>query len=185
MFYFYGLWSIYICNCTSNSQYSIVDTRRELEFFCRRYSNFDSFLADICKLFYVDIRHFSIGMNLFSGKPYMLHFLGFHYFFFQFFTRQSRSLFSEFSCLDTRHLYKDIDTIKNRSWKTRSIFVDRHWRTNAWLFRITHIATRTRIHGTNKGKTSWITTSLIYPIDSYFAIFKGLSQRFKNWFTKF
>ena len=111
---------------TTNSKNPVVDTSRELEFFCRRYGNRESIRTDICEFLDVYIRHLCIGVDGFSNKSCMLQFLCFHNFFFEFLARESRSFFSEFSCFDSWNLDKYIDTIENRTRESRTIFFYRH-----------------------------------------------------------
>lgn len=62
-----------ICYSASYSQYSIVDTCRQMELFCRSYGDLSSIFSDRCVFLYVDIRHFSISVELGSVKPSLLY----------------------------------------------------------------------------------------------------------------
>ena len=104
-----------IGDSTTNPENPVIYTSGELEFFCRRYGDIESILADICEFLYVNIGHLCVGVDMFSSKSEVLHFFRFHNFFFEFLARESRSFFSEFSSFDSWNLDEYIDTIEDRT----------------------------------------------------------------------
>lgn len=156
-----------------------------MEFFCRRYGDLFRIFFYGCIFFYVDIRHFRVSMELCSRESLLLNIARMFDFFSQFFRSLIFSFSFEFSDFDTRNLNEYIDTVKYGSREACSISLYTIWWTDTFFFRVTHIATRTRIHCTNKGKSWWISTGHIDTIDGYFAIFQWLAKCFENMLIEF
>ena len=156
-----------------------------MELFCRSYGDL------LCIFLYgsifldVDIRHLGISMELGSWESFFLDVTSMFDFFSNHFGCVVFILFSEFSCLDARYLYKEIDAIKDRSWETRSVFFYSMGTTDTLLFWIPHESTRTGVHSPNERESRWIPTGHIDSINRDFSIFEWLTKCFEDMFVEF
>ena len=118
MFYFDCFRVVDVSDRTGDTEYSVVDSSRQLEFFDRCDGDLGGRFGDLSIFFYVDVRHLSIGVYSFFTKSSMLMFLCLHDDFFEISTGYVRFFFANFANFDTRNLDEYIDPIEYRSRET-------------------------------------------------------------------
>lgn len=170
---------------TSDAQYTVVDTCREMKSLCRRYGDLSSGFWYIGELVDIDIRHLRVAMDLGSCESCFLcessllddtsELLGSKLCFFVL----------DFSDFHPRHLDKYIHTIEYWSWESRSIPLYRMRTTTTCFLGVTHVSTWTGIHRSDEGESTWIPTARIDTIDRDFAIFERLSESLEERLIEF
>ncbi len=90
--------------------------------------------------------------------------------------RPATSLLLKFTQTHSRNLDKNIDTVKYRSRKPRTIPLDRHTRTYTRLFSITEKSTWTWVHRSDERKSRGISRTLVHSIDRDLTVLEWLAK---------